>query len=80
MLNKNHITDRNESVGAAVQNSESEATGRVGHFEMQVGFSPPTPEAKARHERRADTLTAWLLHRWESERREATHERTRAAG
>lgn len=59
---------------------KTDATLRVGQYEVKVGFSPPTPDAKARYDRRIDTLAAWLLNRWESERREDVHEHARAAG
>lgn len=59
---------------------DSESTLRVGQFVVTVGFSPPTPEAKARYDRRVDTLAAWLLNRWETERREEEHGCARAAG
>jgi hypothetical protein len=59
---------------------DSESTLRVGQVVVTVGFSPPTPEAKARYDRRIDTLAAWLLSRWEAERREEEHGCARAAG
>lgn len=59
---------------------ESQPTQRMGQYEVRVGFSPPTPEAKARYDRRIDTLTAWLLNRWEVRRQEVEHEHARAAG
>lgn len=59
---------------------ESQSTQRMGQYEVRVGFAPPTPEAKARYDRRIDTLTAWLLNRWEAERREVEHADARAAG
>jgi hypothetical protein len=52
----------------------------VGQYVVTVGFSPPTPEAKARYDRRTDTLAAWLLNRWEAERRDEEHGCARAAG
>ena len=59
---------------------KTDATLRVGQYEVKVGFSPPTPDAKARYDRRIDTLAAWLLNRWESERQEDVHEHARDAG
>ena len=59
---------------------ESQSTRRMGQYDVRVGFSPPTPEMKARYDRRIDTLTAWLLNRWEAERREVEHADARAAG
>lgn len=59
---------------------ESQSTKRMGQYEVWVGFAPPTPEMKARYDRRIDTLAAWLLNRWEAERREEEHGCARAAG
>lgn len=38
---------------------------RVRQFQFQIVFQPPTNEAKARWEQRAETLTRWLLHTWD---------------
>lgn len=66
--------------GGSVSEPRNPKTLRVGQFDVKVYFSLPTPEAKARYDRRSDTLTAWLINRWEAERREAEHEHARAAG
>lgn len=54
---------------------EPESSLRNDQFEMQIDFSP-TPEAKALHDQRIDTLANWLPHRWETERRETLHGRS----
>jgi hypothetical protein len=43
---------------------------RVRQFQFQIAFSPPTDEAKARWEQRAETLTRWLIHTWQAAQQE----------
>lgn len=57
-----------------------DSTHRIGAFAVAIGFDKPSTEAKARFDRRAETLTAWLLARWEAEHGEDAHEHARAAG
>ena len=42
-----------------------ETTGRVGDFDLRVEYVPPPSNE------RVQTLTAWLVAKWEAERRES---------
>ena len=42
----------------------SEQTQPIGSFTFSVAFGEPAPETKARAERRAEALAAWLLAQW----------------
>lgn len=39
----------------------------VGGFRMRIMMAEPTPESRARWERRGDALAAWLVSEWERE-------------
>lgn len=39
----------------------------VGGFRMRIMLAEPTPESRARWERRGDALAAWLMSEWERE-------------
>lgn len=54
-----------------MERAEEDAMERVGQIELTVAAAPPTPEAEQRWQQRVDALTAWLLHQWEREQREA---------
>lgn len=40
----------------------------VGGFRMRIMLAEPTPESRARWERRGDALAVWLKSEWERER------------
>ncbi|MBI5863765.1 MAG: hypothetical protein HZB38_04510 [Planctomycetes bacterium] len=54
-----------------MERAKEDAMERVRQIEMTVAAAPPTPEAEERWQQRVDVLTAWLLHQWEREQREA---------
>jgi len=39
----------------------------VGGFRMRIVLAEPTPESRARWERRVDAIAAWLVSEWERE-------------
>ncbi len=46
----------------------SDATERVGKFEMKAAPGKPTREAEEHWSRRVDALASWLLSEWDRER------------
>ena len=45
----------------------SDATERVGKFEMKVAPGRPTRDTEERWSRRVDALASWLIAEWEQE-------------
>ena len=53
---------------------------RIGQYSVRVAFRQPDAGEQPRTAHRLDALVAWLLARWEAERREERHDEARAAG
>ena len=58
---------------------ETSSTRRVGQYDVRIAFAPPSPEAKERWDRRGETLTRWLLHRWEAAQQEVRDANAKAS-
>jgi|GEM_PF-3028151 len=57
-----------------------DSTEAIGSFTFAVEFREPEREARERFERRAETLTAWLLAQWQKQRKEVDHDCHSQAG